>query len=269
MALADLFPKNDFHFQMGLERSDPARFFQPTAQHDGIIRQRAHWLQAAPEIYSALRPEGLALLDETLTLAGKWQGLRTPSHPDSPSERLRALGQLWEPDFLLLRLDADGEIRLYGGCVCFPSSWRLSEKMGRPMKLIHGPVPGLNASLGTSIHKFLGQLKPGAAWQRTNWGISASPELNQHPDQQLTALSASVQLGEAWLRVEHQALVSLPVSGGILFGIRIAMHPLSEVQADRVAAARLGRALETMPAEVARYKNLSEAKAKLVELLRA
>ena len=130
----------------------------------------------------------------------------------------------------MLKADADGEIRLYGGCLCFPSSWRLSDKLGQPIEFIHGPVPGLNASIGAAIHKFLAALKPGVASLRHNWGLARSAELNQHPDRDLPRLDATVDADEVWLRVEHQALVALPKSGGILFGIRVVNHSLAEVK---------------------------------------
>jgi hypothetical protein len=53
--------------------------------------------------------------------------------------------------------------------------------------------------------------------------------------------------------VEHQALVALPRSGGVLFGIRIALHRLDAVVRDVAAAAGLRRALGSMPPEVAAY----------------
>jgi hypothetical protein len=268
MSLTDLFPDQDYQFQLRFERGEPARYFQPTAQHDALIAQRTHWLRTEPEAYSALLPECAPLLDEVIELAGTWNGLPRSQENASAHELLLALGEFWEPDFLLLRLDADQKVRLYGGCVCFPSSWRLSEKIGQPIEFIHGPVPGLNASIGVSIHKFLSQLKPGVAWQRTNWGLSASPEFNQHPDRRIAPLKGSVHLHEVWLRVEHQALIALPRTGGILFGIRIAVHPLAEVRSDPLAASRLRRALQTMPPDVARYKSIFDAKDRLIELLK-
>jgi hypothetical protein len=59
----------------------------------------------------------------------------------------------------------------------------------------------------------------------------------------------------------------LPGSGGILFGIRIAMHPLAAVRADPIASRRLGRALRTMPEAVARYKGLETGRARVLDLL--
>ena len=91
----------------------------------------------------------------------------------------------------------------------------------------------------------------------------------QVPDRALPLLDATVGAEEVWLRVEHQALVALPKSGGILFGIRVVNHPLNEVKAKPVAAARLCRALETMTEEMARYKNLSAARGRVIDLLRS
>ena len=262
MNLSELFADGDYRFQMGLRRGAAAEFFRPTAQRVALIRERQHWLRTEPEKYSVFLPAAKPLLDECLALAHEWETLTPEQHTAltavaTTAERMMRLGEIWEPDFLLLRADAAGRFQLVGGCVCFPSSWSLAEKVGHPMEFIHGPVPGLNAQLGRSIDSFLAKLTPGAAWLRHNWGLSRSPELNQHPSRSLPRLDASVTLADVWLRVEQQALVALPASGGVLFGIRISMHSLAEVKRDPTTAERLARALRTMPAEVAAYKGLA------------
>ena len=264
--LAEKFPDADYKFQMRFTQGQPTDWFGPTLAREELIRQRKHWLQSAPEVYAALLPEGEPLLDEVMRLAGAWNGFAR-NDSTSPFERLRALGEFWEPDWLLLRAGADGEIRLLGGCVCFPSSWKLSEKIGQPIEFIHSVVPGLNSILGPAIHSFLARLKPGIAWQRSNWGLSRSLELNQHPDRGLPRLDAAVRLEEASLRVEDQALVALPQSGGILFGIRIENHALADVKEDTLACGRFRRALETMPEAMAVYKGIATARGRLLELL--
>jgi Haem-dependent oxidative N-demethylase, alpha subunit-like len=266
MMLADLFPDGDYRFQLRLERGEPADFFAPTPEHESVLAERQRWLRSEPQIYAALLPPGEALLEGVVELAGVWNGFIAPS-PATPWQKCLALGEFWEADYLLIKCDTDGEIRLYGGCLCFPSSWRLGDKVGKPIEFIHGPVPGLNQNIGAGIHKFLAALKPGAASLRHNWGLSRSAELNQHPDRTLPRLDATVRADEVWLRVEHQALIALPKSDGILFGIRVVNHSLGEVKADPVAAARLIRALETMPKEMARYKGLALARGRIIELL--
>jgi hypothetical protein len=75
-------------------------------------------------------------------------------------------------------------------------------------------------------------------------------------------------LENAWLRIEWQALVALPRSGGVLFGIRIDSRRLSEVKnGDAAAAVHLARALRTMPAEIATYKGIAAAHLSLAEQL--
>jgi len=268
MILADLFPDGDYRFHLRFERGEPAAFFAPTSQHEELVAERQRWLRAEPMTYAALLPQGETLLDEAAELASSWNGFVSPSR-STPWQTCLTLGELWEVDYLLLRCDVDTEVRLYGGCLCFPSSWRLSDKIGKPIEFIHGPVPGLNQSIGQGIHKFLAALKPGVASLRHNWGLARSPELNHHPSRVLPRLDATVSADEVQLRVEHQALVALPKSGGILFGIRVVNHSLAEVKADAVATTRLCRALETMSDEMARYKGLVSARARIIQLLQS
>jgi len=264
--LAHIFPDGDYKFHLRFERGEPADFFAPTTGHAALVAERRWWLRGEPGKYAALLPPGESLLEETIQLAHGWSGFMPPASRTlgSPFERCLALGEFWETDFLLLKTDEHGEIRLYGGCLCFPSSWRLTDKMGKPMEFIHGPVPGLNESIGRGIHKFLAGLKPGAASLRNNWGLARLAEMNHHPDRNLPGLDTETRVDEVWLRIEHQALVALPQAGGILFGIRVVHHAFAEVNADPVARIRLRRALETMPDEVARYKGLSPIRQRLV-----
>ena len=273
MTLADLFPEEDYRFNFRFERGSISEFFRPTAQHDEIIEQRRFWLEKEPSKHAALLPEGNALLEEAIGV-GKAEGTFADEGDSAllgagPAEweRCLALGKGWEPDFLLLECKADGVARLVAGCVCFPSSWSLAEKIGHPVEHIHGIVPGLNPALGNHIANFLNRLKPGAAWLRANWGLSRSPELNQHPDRRLPILDGQVNLDEVWLRIEHQALVGLPETRGVLFGIRIAVQPLAEIRNDTVVRVGLLRALETMPEPMAQYKNIAAARGRLISIL--
>lgn len=272
MNLSELFADEDYRFHMGLRRGSAADFFQPTVRHDALVEERRRWLRSEPQTYSAFLPESGALLDECIALARDWESITLEQRESvtalgTSRERGLLLGEIWEPDFLLLRANEAGQFRLVGGCVCFPSSWSLAEKIGKPIHFIHGSVPGLNAQLGRQIDTFLAKLTSGAAWLRHNWGLSRSPELNQHPSRPLPRFDDSTTLEDVWLRVEQQALVALPTSGGVLFGLRITMHSLAEVKRDAATAQRLARALRTMPADVAVYKGLATARERVANLL--
>jgi len=258
MPLADLFPDGDYRFHLTLRRGQPRDFFAPSEPTGRLLAERARWLADRPERYAGLTPESEPLLEEFGDLCAEW-GV-------GKKGGLLDLGLALEPDFLLLSPDAEGAFRLRGGVLCFPTSWALEEKIGHTLDFIHGPVPGLNAALGSPINQFLSRLKPGIAFHRDNWGLAATDELNLHPSRGISPPAPPVALERLWLRVEHQALVSLPRTGGVAFGIRIALHRLDKVAGDPLASAGLRRALETLPAELAVYKRIDRIRAELLTL---
>ena len=253
---------------MRFQRGKVGDSFNPWHEPANVLDQRRHWLRHEPDVYSALLPDGAPLLEEFIEQSRRWNfDPPLPSTGADPLATLRAIGESLEPDFLLLKPDEAGAMKLLAGCVCFPSSWSLGEKIGRPLDFIHSVVPGLNEQLGQPIAQFLRRMTPDIAWLRANWGLSRSAELNQHPKRALPRLDASVKLDEVWLRVEHQALVALPRTGGVLFGIRVVVHPLVEVKQNAEAAHGLRRALQTMPEPMAAYKGIDPARAALLKLL--
>lgn len=274
MSLAELFPEEDYQFHIRFKREEPGKFFQPSAAAAPLLAQRSHWLNAQPARHAALLPCGFALVEEAVDFA-----IRHKTVPDAICEHLRragdrwelllSLGRQWEPDFLLISVEPAGMVRLVGGCVCFPSSWSLEEKMGKPIEGIHAVVPGLNQSIGPQIHNFLSKLRPGIAWLRSNWGVSASGEMNQHPAINVPRLDEASDLEQVWLRIERQALVSLPVNKGVLFGIRIEVHRLSDIRQQDSVARGLQRSLRTMPEAMANYKGLLQVRPKLISYLAA
>lgn len=256
--LAELFPAGDYRFHLTLRRGEPELFFRPQDSSGAILAERARWIAASPARYAAMGAEGEAVRAEFATMAAGWG---TPC-----GSTIQSLGLALEPDVLLLSADGDGDFRLRGGALCFPTGWALEEKLGHTLDFIHAAVPGLNTALAAPIRQFLSKLRPGVAFLRDNWGITASDELNRHPSRQLAPPAMPVALERLWLRVEHQALLALPQSGGIVFGIRIGLHRLDAV-AQGPAGHDLRRALASMPAEMAVYKRLDLIREKLSALL--
>lgn len=269
--LSEILPERDYALQMRFAKNDVAAFYQPGSNHEEVLAERRRWLVDDSQTCCALAPEGAPLMDETLEMAfalGTLPGEDAAASDQlEPVERCRYLGERWEPDFLLMRPDAEGTFRMVGGCLCFPSHWDLDDKMGKPMTAIHGPVPGLNEALGKQIDGFLYRIKPGTSWERFNWGLSRLPDRNLHPSRRLPRLDASVGIDEVWWRLEEQSLVALPKTGGILFGINIVVKPLAEIKADVSACRGLVRALDTMSERMASYKGIAPAKTRLLELL--
>ncbi|MDG2125128.1 MAG: DUF3445 domain-containing protein [Verrucomicrobiales bacterium] len=272
MDFGEMFPDRDYGLQMRFVKGDVGAFYRPTGRHGEITAERREWLRRDLSTHLALLPEGEGLLAETVRMAAGLETLPPGVSGDDfsglePAGQCRLLGEHWEADFLLMKPDAEGVFRLCGGCLCFPSHWDLGEKMGRSMAEIHEAVPGLNEALERQIDGFLRRIKAGVSWERANWGLSGSPDLNLHPSRRCEPLGRSVALEEVWWRLENQSLVALPESGGILFGISLVIKPLGEIRADPVARTGMRRALRTMPEELARYKGIAVARERLIELL--
>jgi hypothetical protein len=254
-----LFRGDRYRFEFGVRRGDD-RWFVPTPDSP-VLAERRRWL-AQTEVPVCFWPaEGAPELEDSLALfPEEWRR----SLPSGGENRLRALAAAWEPDFVLLRRDAEDEFRMAAGSVCFPSSWAPEEKLGQTVEAIHGPVPTLNADLGPRIRTFLAKLPSGSVFERENWGLSVVPERNLHPRRRLPRLEPAAAVDQVWLRVEHQAFRALPRSGGLLFVIHLTVHPLTEVLADPGVREAFRQMLETMPDAIAEYKGIQPARAALL-----
>lgn len=270
LPLAEIFPDEDHRFHLTLRKGNLADFFR--SSDPTLLTERRAWLEQDPERYAPATAEAEPLLSELETIVEP-TGAESPRSPNSAgacpvdvSKRLIQRGGEWEPDFVLLSKDAVGAFRLRGGAVCFPSWWALTEKIGLTLDETHGPVPGLNSDLGPTLSQFLEKLKPGIAYERANWGLAATSELNLHPALSRPRLGLPFAVENTWIRIEDQILAALPRTGGIVFGIRLRIAPLRQFLDDPPLRAGLHRALATFSEPFAAYKGLSPV---MSDLLRA
>jgi hypothetical protein len=257
LSLTELFPDEDYRFHLTLRKGDLAEFF--SSPQAGVLAERRHWLDMPLPLYAAAEAGAESMLAEAEALGGS-----PATGGFSPLQRVVNLGREWEPDFMLLARDGAGIFRLRAGAVCFPSAWSLPEKMGLTLDEIHGVVPGLNPALGATIGQFLNRLKPGTPYERANWGLAATPELNLHPSLGRPRLTAPLNPAQTWIRIEDQILAALPVSGGILFGIRLRLVPLQRMLDDLALKQGFHRALVTMPGPLAAYKGMAAVRDELI-----
>lgn len=186
---------------------------------------------------------------------------------DDPAP-LAVAGLLVQEDFCLMAPGQDGAYRLVAGFVAFPSRWRLAEKLGRPLDLIHEPVPGLVERLGATTARFFAALRPERPVERANWSLIDDPTLFQPEGRPRPPPCDLAQLGRHWwFRVERQTLRRLPRSGQVLFTIRSFVRPLKDLAASPETAAALAARLREMPSAMLAYKNLVAARPALLDWL--
>lgn len=180
--------------------------------------------------------------------------------------------RLVQEDLLLMQRSAAGW-RLVAGSLCFPSSWRLSEKIGRAMEAIHAPVPGLAGRMSEMIARIFDNLAPDQPVERFNWSIYGDARLRHaqsHEDPHARFPADADMRETAHIRVERQTLRRLPRSGDILFTVRVFADPFAALSRHpncSALATALQRQLAGLDSEQLAYKGLTQARDRLLAAL--
>ena len=232
-------------YRMGLRPIQPQRWL--SARISDAERSRKQQLLDEPSatVFAALegsRPGQQKIFDAVAEFIDA-----QPGHRRDITQPLVSAALLVPDDLCLMERDADS-YRLTAACVCAPSYWQLTEKIGRTLEGIHGPVPTLNDKLGPTMLQFFDRLPDGAVFERRNWLIHTNPEPYQ-PRSETWQTVAQEGAEKLVVRSERQTLRRLDPTA-VVFTIRVSCHPLIEIVSHREAARDMLSALETMdPAE--------------------
>ena len=185
---------------------------------------------------------------------------------------LRDASRLVQEDLLLMRRERGGWT-LIAGSLCFPTTWRLQDKIGLPMSEIHAPVPGFAGRMDQRIARIFDHLRDGTLVERFNLSVHGDDRLryaiSRLGPHERFPLDADVR-GRAHLRVERQSLRLLPDTGAILFTVRIHLDPLTSL-ARRTEGPALARVLRNKIAALSpdqlSYKGLAESSDRLLQAL--
>jgi dimethylamine monooxygenase subunit A len=187
-----------------------------------------------------------------------------------PCDPLELAGRLVQEDLCVVQSTEAGPA-LTAAVLCFPSRWRLAEKIGRPLAEVHAPVPFYGKRLARPVDSFMRHLKPGHIAGRLNWSVlddatlfQPSGKWREEHNRAVTAENAAETL---FLRVERQTLRRLPRTGAILFGIRVHVYRLGVAIKTRAAAACLAEAVRALPESTSLYKSFRPIRAALLDWL--
>jgi hypothetical protein len=276
-------------FTIGLARLDLDHWIEPDEQLVAHLDQKARLLKERDDVFRAVpesrdgQAEVLALLtdhllrrfpdlyrregDDMLIMSGA-RRVRL----DNDELPLATAARLVQEDLCLMQR-GEGGYRLVAGAVCFPSSWSVADKIGKPLIDIHAPVPGYAAGLAAGVDRIFDNLRVELPLWRINWSIYPDAELC-HPaakPRPANWLSRQDDL-RAWLRIERQTLRRLPVSDAILFTIKVVLDPLDGLRRHpdgaRLAAG-LKRQLLALTDEQLAYKSMQAHRERMVAALDA
>ncbi len=285
-------------FTIGLKPLDPATWIEVDDRYAAHLAEKRRLYETIPDLVFVEAPDTRTAQREVLdTLVAHLDmhgerlfednDMRTalPARLAEAAESglapLRVASLLVQEDLILMRKGEDGW-RLAAGALCFPSSWSLREKFGRPMHEIHRPVPGFGPGTrnATLIARMFDSLKVDQPVERFNWSIQANDDM-YHPlsnsqrevrrsERPPKFTDANVS-SEARIRVERQTLRKFPMSGDILFTIRIHLDPVAMLvrrpDRQRVAASFAEQVLGLDQAQLD-YKGLTADRDRLVEASR-
>ncbi|PZX17615.1 uncharacterized protein DUF3445 [Palleronia aestuarii] len=133
-----------------------------------------------------------------------------------PDDPLGSIGHLCQEDFCLLLPGETGHV-LCGAVLCFPSSWMLSEKMGRDLTSIHGPVADYDGAMARRVQRLFDGVKVGHPLVRFNRLPQARGALYQPKSDRLPRRDHHPSL--PFLRSERQVLLRLPTTRAVVFSI--------------------------------------------------
>ena len=215
-------------------------------------------LAERPDEVFAARPGSEAAATEVLELIGAWLAAHPPGDRAAPmgtdSTGLHPLdraGRLVQEDLCLL-MPTDGRYLLEAASLCFPSHWRLSEKLGRSVGAIHGPVHHYGAELEAKVDTFFERLRPDRPVVRRNLSIHSHDDLfRPEPHESPESFAPDVTgLDQVWLRSERQTLVRLAPTGAVLFTIKTQQCPVSVLAQRREVAWALAVKLRALEPEL-------------------
>jgi hypothetical protein len=249
--------------RVGARPLDLHEWLEVDASYEEELAEKRRLLAERPDDVLAWLPDTEAASQEVLDAvlghlhAHHRRRLGDVAPPPDARHPIDAAGRLVQED-LCLHLEIEGELVLAAASVCFPAKWDLRDKIGRPIRAIHEPVPGYDDALGAPVDRLLARLPVDRPVWRLNWSVNSDPALFQSKVGRTSPPEVTIDdAGERLvLRVERQTLRRFPRFDSVLFTIRTYQRPFAELS-DRPDVRRdLASAIRALPEPMRTYKGL-------------
>jgi hypothetical protein len=251
---------------MGLGRVSESAWLLPDERRELELAERHRLLADRHHEVVGTLPGTEAAGAEVLELVQAWEARYRPDlvgagdagREDQRGTHPLELAARRVQEDLVVMVPRDGRHHLDAAVLCFPSHWRLADKLGGSALAIHGPVPRYREDLAERVDRYLDRLRPDVIGARRNWSVHDSPELfaPDPPHDPRPAVLAEVGT-RFWLRSERQTLRRLPRSGSVLFTIRVQQAPFSALAERPDVAASLAERLVRQPPELTEMNGLA------------
>jgi hypothetical protein len=212
----------------GIQPLDPAEWLLIDDAFAAQMRLKDHLFETQRQKVYEQRPGSEDACAETLAIilthlnsaydqSGRWvcrpDGICIDLEALQP---LEAAARLVQEDLCILEAK-DAEHVLTAAALCFPASWTLGEKVGRPLGSIHAPVTEYTPDIARRVQRLFDRIQIGRPLWRQNALLYADPALFQPRAE--TAPRDDRKKPRPYLRSERQCLMRLPQTGAVVFSI--------------------------------------------------
>ena len=283
------FDKGRFRLSMGIVALDLDEWLQPDEYfYKELLEKEALLANQKSEVFQSIQGSQLAqqeVLDLIIDYMNRFHSelvridgdkifidgiKRNFSRKEFTEMPLDLAGRVVQED-LCLMAPGDTGYTLEAASLCFPSRWRLIDKIGKRMVDIHSPVPDYENKLARPVDRFFDKLDINKPVWRVNWSLTDDPDLYQPIRKTSTDYSRNINSKNAgdliFLRCERQTLRRLPNTGWILFSIKTYVDKVSALVCKPQALVDLAHSVKNMSADMQQYKNRAPYRKQLLEYL--
>ncbi|KAF2120187.1 hypothetical protein BDV96DRAFT_674465 [Lophiotrema nucula] len=177
---------------------------------------------------------------------------------------LEVCARLANEDFnILFKSEFSGEHVLAASATLFPAGWRLRERIGTSVSLLHNPVPQWQDIPDILSHSYFTRLSETSCMERHSFFIQINPGdrtlqdllFIQNPQDFFPGRISALSPSHIIVRRERQSFRRLPKSNTVVFTVKTTMQRLIDVpEANRPA---LVSEIKAWPEDIAAYKGLA------------
>jgi dimethylamine monooxygenase subunit A len=254
-------------FDVGLKPIAITDWLLPDDQAAWLVEKNQLIDRRRDEVFVAL-PRSMAAQIEAANLIS--QTCSAPLAQDEPP--LLAASRLVSDDLVIMEQIEEAWTST-AVCLCNPTFFSAGHAIGKSLSLLHEPVPDGDFGLSARIGRVFANLQADTIIERHNWTVQWS-DARYTPDgtplrEQAAKAATGQEREQLFLRVERQTIRRLPVSGAVLFTIRIRLSKLAELLSQCEHAAAFTSAWQTAPQPVRDYKKWAVLERHVAALLKA
>lgn len=254
-------------FDVGLAPIALAEWFLPDDQAAWLPEKNRLLDHHQQEVFLATAASGPAQAEVKTLICG---ALGQSSYDNEPP--LVAAARLVSDDLVIME-NLDGRWTNTACCLCNPTFFSAQFAIGKSLELLHDAVPDGDFGLAKRIGRVFTNLAPDTILERHNWTVQWSDARYTPDGMPLREAAAHADIAQGtdqlFLREERQTVRKLPVTGAVLFTIRIRLAKLSELLANHQHRLAFEAAWTQAPHHVRSYKKWSVLERHVARLLAA